>query len=518
MKHKVSNCGEIGLVTDIEALETPDNAWTSMSNIRIKRNYASTFPGSNEITDPTADAHYLISLPTPTAYLLIYPLDTDGDGDADQIHKYAGGDISRAAAYTGTSSDKWNGCVLHGIAVLTNNADAPQFTSGGTCADMIYTGANDWDDTAGGAETYRCKVIRSHKNYLWAIGITDDGTDYPHTVHRSGPADPGAMPSSWDYSSTSDRSIRTPLADSPGICVDGLSLRDSFIIYKEDMVYRADDIGGVLQVDFNPIFKDRGLYAVDCVVDIGGIHVCMGDGRLYTHDGFQATDILEGRNADLLFNSINSTYYENTFLAHNISKNEVWICYPTSTKYCDTALVWNYKTNTWFTRQLPDLLHMATGLVTTSTGTAWDYESSMAWDAESELAWEERTYSPIGDTLLGAGKKILQFDYGNQEDGSNMDCYVQHSGFNLGDEDDWHMISAIYPRMNGGAVEISVGTQPQVDGLITWSCTGTFTPGTDDKVDIRCSGPFHAIRFRSQADVNWELSGYTIHFEKEGQR
>ena len=125
MKHKVTNCGEIGLITDIEALEVPDNAWTSMSNIRIKRNYASTFPGSNEVTDPTQDAHYLISLPTPTAYLLIFPLDTDGDGDADEIHKYPGGDISRAAAYTGTSIDKWNGCVLHGIAVLTNNADAP---------------------------------------------------------------------------------------------------------------------------------------------------------------------------------------------------------------------------------------------------------------------------------------------------------------------------------------------------------------------------------------------------------
>jgi len=253
------------------------------------------------------------------------------------------------------------------------------------------------------------------------------------------------------------------------------------------------------------------------MVDIGGRHVCLGDGRLYVHDGHATQDILEGRNADVLFESIDSTFYESTFLAHNVSKSEVWICYPTSTVFCNEALIWNYKTDTFFTRQIPDLRHATTGLITSGTSTAWSGGTGTAWSALTG-SWGKRLYSPIGDTFIGAGEKILQFESGNLEDTATMDCYSQRNNFNLGDEDDWHMITAVYPRAAGDAFQIRVGSQAYIDAPIAWEDAQTFTPGTDDKVDIRSSGPFHAVQFRSTADVSWSVSGYTIHFEKEGQR
>jgi len=99
-----------------------------------------------------------------------------------------------------------------------------------------------------------------------------------------------------------------------------------------------------------------------------------------------------------------------------------------------------------------------------------------------------------------------------------MDCYARRTNFNLGEDDDWHMITAVYPRAEGGAFQVRVGAQAYIDAPVEWEDELTFTPGVDDKVDLRSSGPFHAIQFRSTADVAWKISGYTLHFEKEGQR
>ena len=142
MKHRVSQVGSVGLVTDVQSEDLPDNAWSTAINVRCERGYIRTFPGSTEIFDPTGDARYLIPLPTPSANYLIYPTDSDDDKDVDQIRRYESGasdtDIS-SGAYT-ASTEPWSGCVIHGIAVICNYGNTPEYSAeGATCTALPYT-------------------------------------------------------------------------------------------------------------------------------------------------------------------------------------------------------------------------------------------------------------------------------------------------------------------------------------------------------------------------------------------
>lgn len=549
MRTKVTGLGDVGLITDRDPHDTPVNGWDRLHNMRCRNGYvapvagyADATTGANALTPAatTQDVHIhaLGGIEYDGTYTWVFPFDYDDDGGAETIYYWDGtnapAEITRQISaanvdYTDSSTHLWNVCNFNGVILLNNGQDNPQYWTGDTatkCLPIPYDGSTVWSacdvsetefdtDGAGGVNDYKAKVIRPFKNYLFALNITEDTTNYPQMVHWSNPADPGSVPDSWDYRTATNDAGRTVLAETDGRVLDAVALGDQLILYKEDAIYRASYIGGQFIFDFDMVTRSHGLWATNCVVDIGNQHVCLGDGVIYTHSGGQPQNILDGKAADAFFSEIDEAQYEKCFVFHRKGENEVWFCYPElGETWCTKAYVWQYASNTWYTRDLPKCSTIKSGIVSADSLGTWDAaeHASKTWEDDAfNVTWGARDYSPIGDTPVAAEQQLVQFT------GETTDSVVaEKRGLLLGDHDSWTMVRGLFPESSGDAFSVRIGTQEVIQGAVTWQDAQTFTPGSDYKQDWRISGRVFSVRFSGTG--TYKISGYAVDFTPVGRR
>jgi hypothetical protein len=515
MRIRVDNPGQVGLITDLSKAELPNNAWTKVQNIRFDHGYARNAPGFELVFTPADTATYLLGVDVGGTYYLVYPT-------ASAIYSLTGStetDISRATGYSTTA--EWNGCVLSGVVILNNYSECPQYWGGtGDCVDLPYAGANSWDNYDGAAGSYRAKVIRSFRNFLFALGIEEGGTEYPYMVHWSDAADPGTVPASWDYTDPTNLSGRFDLADTKGFVVDALPLRDSLVIYKEDSVWLCSYVGGQYQFRFD-IFGEAmglGIYGQDCVVDIGDKHIVIGNNAIYMHDGVSVKNILRGKAAEALFAAIDPINYRLTHLVHNADRTEVWVCYPPlDATACTRAYVYNYMEGTWSWRTIPASYYASPQLIAETDLASWPSAGSTdSWDLDTSKSWDARNYNPTAATVVHTGAKLLKQSDSSLNQGNPYTCWLERTGLRLGEGGQISLIRDVYPRIVGGPVQVQVGSQLTPDGVVTWDKAQTFDPETDTKVDVLRSGLYHAIRFKTTTGANWRLDGYELDIDSVG--
>jgi hypothetical protein len=379
---------------------------------------------------------------------------------------------------------------------------------------MIYSGANTWDNFDGSSNPYRAKVIRPYRNFLIAMGITEDETEYPYLVHWSDPADPGTIPTSWDYSDPETLSGRVDIADTYGLVVDGMSLRDTFIVYKQDSIWIMSYVGGQYQFRVDKFSHTHGILAQDCVVDIGGRHVVLGDTTIYMHDGNQITNILDGAAADEFFRGIEQSKLTSSFLVHSREFEEVWVCYvPVTGTKVTKAYVYNYKTSVWSTRDLPESNYISLQIYAPNTATTSWPSSTVAdsWDLDRERSWDFPSYKATADTPVSAGAKMYAMDYGTTADGTAFTSTLERTGLRVSDMGNFALVREVYPRVAGtGAIGVTVGAESPLLDAVGWGTEQTFTIGTSRKLDVTQSGELFAMRFSSAGGQRWRLSSYEL--------
>tara|TARA_R110000737_G_C14487015_1_gene469540 strand:- start:233 stop:985 length:753 start_codon:yes stop_codon:yes gene_type:complete len=249
----------------------------------------------------------------------------------------------------------------------------------------------------------------------------------------------------------------------------------------------------------------------------------MATNDVLIHNGNTLKSIIDDHMKTFLFSEIDSTYYYKTFLVHNKIKNEVWICYPrtgAASGFADTALIWNYRDDTWTTRDLPNLNFAAQGLVDPDLANTWSAATGV-WEA-STLAWAQQLYNPAIDSLLMCGTAITKFylaDSGTTFDGTNFLTTLERRGLHAGRTDAVKAISRVFPRIEGtGVVNISIGAELHPYAGVTYSPSVAFNIGVDSKIDCRVRGRYMAIRIESESVNQFRLSGYTVESEVVSDR
>lgn len=252
-----------------------------------------------------------------------------------------------------------------------------------------------------------------------------------------------------------------------------------------------------------------------------GLHAVFCVGDIVKHDGQQVVSILDGRARKWLAANLDSTYYGRSFVANFQAKHEVWFCFPMDgNAFPNMALIWNWQDNTLGYRQLQDVTHIEPGLLSEAPGT-WA-GSSGTWDAQTEI-WDVRPYGAAENSLIQTrpGVPALTLtESTNQFSGNSLTSSVERTGIAVPfvarkapDFSAFKFIRAIWPRLegtDGGQVSITVGTQNQIDGGVTWGTPVLYTIGSTQKIDCRIAGRLLAIRIESTTDVEWRLHGYEL--------
>ena len=402
------------------------------------------------------------------------------------------------------------------------------FTGCGRGADG--TSAASHSDNAEVKITTLCKSMRAFRSFLIALNITKDGVNFPRVVKWSTESATQTLPTSWNETTSTVDAGEFELADSKGDILDGLQLRDSFMIYKEDAVYSMTFVGTPFIFSFRQLSPTIGAISKNCVAEFDGGHAIFGKGNFYINDGQRIKPILPMKLKEYVFQSIDGQQTNKCFVTADYGRTEILFCFTAdgaTTDQPNKAVVWNYITNTFTIRDIPDLSHIGYGNVgnpvraTTWAATTDTWESSTGpWTMSYDLQDKVLLFADPGNT------KLYRDNSGNKEDTTFMDSYIERSGLTLNeqgqpDQTTVKRISAIYPKMSissDNEINVYLGTSMSTEEGITWNAPTTFNPNTQSKVSVRGTGKLYAVKFESTTDMDWELDGYAIDVKNIGVR
>jgi len=443
-----------------------------------------------------------------------------------------------------------NGAVNDSVTTLTVDSTADFPTSGtvtiGT-EDISYTGLTDTtftgctrgaNSTSAAAHSDNdpvfvnvfCKSMRAFRSFLVALNIKRGGVSYPRVVKWSTEAGIQGVPSSWNETTSTVDAGEYELADSKGDILDGLQLRDTFMIYKEDATYSMSFVGTPFIFSFRQLSPTIGAIAKNCVAEFDGGHAIFGKGNFYINDGQRLKPILPQKLKEYVFTEIDGAQINKCFVAADYGRTEILFCFTAdgaATNHPNKAIVWNYITNTFTIRDLPDLAHMGYGNVgNPTTSTTWA-STATSW-AGTTGPWT-MSYDLQDKVLLFAdpsNTKLYRDRSGNQENTTDMVSYIERTGLSMNgqgqpDHSTVKRISSIWPKMSvsgSDSINVYLGTQMSTEGGISWNAPVAFDPNSQSKVSVRGTGKLYAVRFESTTDMDWELDGYSIEVDNVGKR
>ena len=528
----VNNVGEVGIVKDINPWELPPNVWSDGNNVRAEHGAITKSPGYAEVMatcpivplyitnlNTAADNYWIVA---GTAAIHVYK---DSNDTWYNITRSSGG-------YNATAEENWTSTVLGGILVMANGYDDPQFwalTDGEPSTSTLMADLSNWPADR------ECYSMRALRSFLVALNINDSSgssdVGYPRLVKWSTEAATQLLPSSWDETSATVDAGEYELADTRGAILDGLPLRDTFMIYKDDSIYSMTYVGTPFIFAFRQLSPSVGALTKNCVAEFDGGHFFFGNGDIYINNGQRIESILPHKIRDYVFNFIDGAQYKKSFVVADYGNTEMWACFPTAentSNQCNKAVVWNWTNKAFTLRDIPNLSHIGYGSIDDPNSfTTWAAATGITWSAALG-AWSA-TWSTVENVLVMAGltdTKIYRNASGNQEDSTDLTSYIERTGLSMGaqgqeDRTSVKRIKAIWPRMEvsgANTVNVYVGTQMSTEEGVTWTSAYTFNPDSQSKVSCRASGKLYGVKFESTGDFDWRLDGYDIELDDAGRR
>ena len=499
----VIDFSEIGLITDVPSFQLPPGGWNNSNNIRCK-------DGSVQGVYPFIDGFTIHpSYPTgrPIAVTQWTPAGSDFDNIAYVIDDGTGKgrvfvyntetqvdvEITNATtedAFTLSDTYPPQIFVFNEILIVNPGTGNPQYISADATTSGNLADLPNWSAFAG---TSYARIMRPYKNRLIAMNFfddrgtvdtSDDVTQPIDFVWSSGISSIGSLDSvQWSASSTNTAGDAF-LTATPGKIVDGGQLGDYFIVYKEDAVVRVTETGNDFILEFESIFDDDGIYSSRCFADIGNEqHFVIGNSGIYTHDGQgNKQDIAKGRFQETLFNLVNPTHKDRSFVFRQTRDKEIWFSFSSVSNIqlgCDTAFVWDYQAGVLHRRDIPNITDMY----------------------ESELNGELKIYAAKPGT-----PNIQVLD----DTSFVADGFFERINESAGTIALLKQITTMYPRAMG-SVKIALA------GTNTINESPTFTDLTFDintgqyKLDVRIESRYLHIRVTMDGTTNPKLT--TIEFD-----
>lgn len=521
---KIYEAGQTGVIRDLAPHELPPEIFSDAKNVRFRDNRVEKIKGDTSVFE---HASFTIA-PYEVAFA------TDGDVahwvylGLDKAYVTTGGahsDITRAAGdYTGAENNIWIKTRLGGIPIFTNGVDVPQFWADISTSQALQNLTN-WPSG------YACKVLRALGPHLIAFNITQSSTRYPSKILWSHPADPGALPSSWDVSDATKDAGETFLTEG-GPIFDAAKLGRQMVIYQESATSTMQFIGGNEIFSFDPLLEESGILGPRCVRPYGKrAHFVVTGDDIILMNGPDPQSLIDKRLRRWLFARIDSTNYQRSFVVVNREEREMWFCYPeTEAAYPNAAAIWNWVDGTWSFRELDSFMGAAEGAVDDSVDESWDSDAA-SWDSDV-TPWDTLTYRGNIRNMLFArpvtgGEQLRQGDMGFTFNGTEYESFVEREGLALIGRD-WQgrpkvdtevrkLVTEIWIRSDGAPFDVQIGASDDPEQGTVWSAKQTFTPGVDRFLNFTVQGRYIGVRFSSQSGNQWNVKGYDLNIENIGK-
>jgi len=520
----ISNFAQSGLNTDLMPWDMSGEFLTEVQNVRIL---------NNQLT-PSGGATLWDTLPIGFKPGYILPVSsTSGEywliAGLDSILVYNGNsfaDISNIAGYPGVlDEDLWTGCMITNIPIIVNPGHYPEYwpqqTPGVTMEYLPWDATRTWEEAG-----EFCRIIRSHKQYLFALILQSNADEIIDGVRWSSPADISGVPETWDHLDSTNVAGLVKLGGSGGRIIDGLSLRDAFCVYRESGISIFDFVGGQFVWRVRHLSSTDGLASSNSIIEVKGKHYFISGSDILVNDGNTVKSLIHKRIKSRFKSDFSTDSYQNSYIVRNNTSDEIWFCIPEQgSTYANLAYVYNYIDDTWSIRDIPEAPFANYGS-RNSPSSIWS-DLDMTWESNSST-WSDSNISPFDDEIVSVAKptqeevggELLLLNSPISGLTTPFNSVIERVGFALEGLDEVTTITRLYPHMTGpGSIDIELGSQDYPGAPIRWKPAVTFTPGVDRKVDVRSTGELHCFRLSdSNVDADWALSGIDIEYTMAGRR
>ena len=518
----IENLGSIGIVQDPEPREIPQNAWSSGINVAFQEGIGVLVGGYEEV--------YTSAIGNP-----LYQFTWIDQGDlywlyagTDFIARVQGStheDITRASGvYHASGQANWSGGILGGVPIMNNASllDYPQ---------QWDVSTSKMKDLSNWPSGLYAQVVRPFGVFLVALGIKDGTDSYPHLIQWSAPAEPGAVPTSWDYTDPTTKAGRRYLAETTGELVDLHTLGKIAMIYKEDAVYGMAFSGGQEVMTTEKLF-DKGLIRKDCVVTLDKAHFCMGYGELYLHNGQTVTPLLRKQDARWLYNYLNQDLLDHISIAVEGNRHEVWIAFPSNEgdgNGCDKIAVWHWDDNTFAVKDAPDVLHLARGIVDADSSSVIDDQDVIIDDVGALI--DAKNYTQGAPSILSCrygADSFQHWERTSQFNGVDITWQLEKLDFAIAGQDregkaklnptQRKFLRHVFPKMEGsGTVYWQFGNRERLDSGIDWEDPIAFELGVDHRLDVMLNFRYLCLRVYGTGNAGMTFSGYVLDMDVLGE-
>lgn len=362
--------GKAGVVRDTPSVILPPSTFSNARNVRFHDGVVSKITGAEQVFPPLADQNgtlltdveFLRYWPNPNIPFWLYATDqnvyiTDANGNVQYINQ--GG-----VAYS--QAGRWGQSLFVGgyALILNNTLDTPQFLndSQGDGTSLQLADLPGWNYSVGNlSNVVRAGVISSFGNVLIAGDLTITSTDsdtstvtttrLPGTVRISSRAAAGAIPQSWTPGELGDTSTADEfeLSDTSRV-ITMAPLQGDVLVYTQDSIHRV----GVSSATSTQrqVADGWGALTRNGVLEYDGKHLVVGINDVYLFAGHPGDiqSVIDSKMREYFYTNLNAQFIDNLFITRNISEDEIWIHFPTVASldgFCDEALIWNYRENTW---------------------------------------------------------------------------------------------------------------------------------------------------------------------------
>jgi hypothetical protein len=536
--------GGAGINTDIPPYDLPPNALSLGVNVRFDNNKITRSPIHRTVFTLPSDftPEYLFAIPPVTegqdALVTVGSL-------GQKIYAFTGGttlvDVTPTSPHLVNTEFPWSHTFLGSIAYLNQKDGVPLMRRQG---DLKFVPLHAWPDD------YRCASLRSYKDFLIATGVSKVGSEYPTMVKWSDFATFGSPPDSWAIDDTTNSAgenivneMRTPI-------IDGLTLRDSFIIYCQNEVWSMDYIGGNLMFRFRRLFDRVGIINQNCVIQVDGLHYVFDRNDIYVNDGSTKRSICAGQVKDFIFKNLQQDKRKLCFVTHDPRLTEIHFAYPSSddlvgfedpTTGCNRIAAFNYNTGTWSFYDAPNIVGSASSVI--PAGVSYEDMAAVGFPAATDN-YRAQALDREAHTIFASCKDVTQdltdsrllgYDLLSDPRLNKPLCaealkpsMMERTAIDLDESGAqlslYKVVHTFYPQLRltvpDDTVEFQFGAADYVgDEGPTWTANLPFDPLTTTKVDTgRVAGRYLSWRFHYDGEGDFSFSGFDARIVTRGRR
>ena len=281
--------------------------------------------------------------------------------------------------------------------------------------------------------------------------------------------------------------------------------RGQILIWTDTSLHSMQFIGPPFTFGLRQLGQNCGIIGSHAGIDLNGVSYWMSQDSFFLFDG--TVKKLPCTVEQFVFDNINITGAENSFVGHNGEFNEVLWFYPrTGSDQINAIVAYNYLEQTWWTGTLSRTTWIDREVYDNPVGT--EYLSTTTANNETILG------------LTDGATQMYLHETGNDADGEAMTAFVKSGSVEIGEGNDILFVQKLIPDIQNQAGTLNMKLEFKYYPNTSTSTikTATFTD-TTDFVSLRGRGREFTVNVVSNTTgTAWRLGTQRFDVQPDGRR